>query len=165
MPIITKITIYAPDGKTETLDANQAANKVRLDPAAWSFRKFPPQNWEFETPRYRVSIQGGVYPSPNSRFRFEPPFTSGSDNNVWQYAERAYKVGEIVETRHWPHASFKPLNYSAERVLDFFNARLKSRLTLSPWFGDSVRLGDGLSGPMVVNPTTPKLEPVKTVRA
>jgi hypothetical protein len=163
--MITTRTIYNPNGESRTLEANRAANEVRLDPTAWSFTKFPPPGWERETPKYRVTIQGGVYPSPNSRFRLEPPFTSGSDNNVWQYAERAYKVGEIIETRHWPHASFHPLNYSAEKVLDFFSTRLKSRLTLSPWFGDSVRLGDGLSGTAIVNPTAPQLEPVKTVRA
>jgi hypothetical protein len=163
--MISTVTIYSPTGESRTLEANRAANEVRLDPTAWSFTKFPPPGWERETPRYRVTIQGGVYPSPNSRFRFEPPFESCSDNNVWQYATRPYKPGEIIETREWPHASFRPLNYAAEKVLDFFNTRLRSRLTLSPWLGDSVRLDDGLSGPMVVNPTVVQLEPIKTVRA
>ena len=38
------------------------------------------------------------------------------------------KSGEIVEAREWPHPPFHPLNYSAAKVLDFFNTRMKSRL-------------------------------------
>jgi hypothetical protein len=164
MPIITTLTIYAPDGKTETLDANQAANKVRLDPAAWSFTKFPPPNWEFEPPRYRASRE--VRPSPKGRHRLEPPFSmSIDDGHVWQYGTRVIAAGEIIETREWPHPGFHPLNYSAEKVLEFFINRPKSRMTQSPWLGDRVRLSDGMSGPMIVNPTVAQLEPIKTVRA
>jgi hypothetical protein len=163
--MITTSTIYSPTGESWTLEANRAANEVRWRPAEWSFTKPPPIGWDREVPRYRVTITGGVYPSPNSRFRFEPPFASCSDNNVWQYATRPYNHGEIIETREWPHASFKPLNYAAEKVIDFFNNRTKSRLARSPWFGDRVRLADGLSGPMIVNPTVPELEPIRTVRA
>ncbi len=32
------------------------------------------------------------------------------------------KSGEIVEAREWPHPPFHPLNYSAAKVLDFFNS-------------------------------------------
>jgi hypothetical protein len=109
----------------------------------------PPPGWEREVPRYRVTRD--IHPSPNSRHRFEPPFASLSDSSVWQYAERDYKAGEI-ETRDWPHPSFRPLNYSAGKVLDFFNTRQKSRLPRSPWAGDRIRLDDGLTGP-----TQPKI--------
>lgn len=109
----------------------------------------PPPGWEWETPKYRVGI--AVYPSPNSRFRLEPPFTSCSDSNCWQYADRAYEQGEIVETREWPHANFHPLNYSAKKVVEFFNGRVKSRLPRAPWKDGKVVLTDGLgltgSGP------------------
>jgi hypothetical protein len=110
----------------------------------------PPPGWEREVPRYRVTRD--IHPSPNSRHRFEPPFASLSDSNVWQNAERDYKAGEEIETRDWPHPSFRPLNYSAGKVLDFFNTRQKSRLPRSPWIGDRIRLDDGLTGP-----TQPKI--------
>jgi hypothetical protein len=114
----------------------------------------PPPGWEREVPKYQVTIKGGVYPSPNSRFRFEPPFTSCSDSNCWQYADRPFKEGEIISTTEWPHASFHPLNYSAKKVLDFFNSRPKSYLQRSPWAGNQIRLEDRMSGslPRYVRP-------------
>ncbi|MBR0974092.1 hypothetical protein [Bradyrhizobium japonicum] len=139
-------TIYSPTGECRTLEANAAASEVRKDPREWSFTKPAPVGWDRETPRYRVTIQGGVYPSPNSRFRFEPPFASCSDNSVWQYAARPHNQGEIIETREWPHASFCALNYAAEKVLDYFRNHSKSRLPRSPWQDGRVRLSDGLSG-------------------
>ncbi len=114
--------------------------------------------WERETPRYRVTIRGGVTPPAKSRFRFEPPFASSTDSNEWQYGERPYAEGEIIETRAWPHASFFPLNESAKQVLAFFKSRQKSRLPLSPWQGDRVRLTDGLGGPQI-QPAIVKPEP------
>jgi hypothetical protein len=105
----------------------------------------PPLGWERETPKYRATRD--VYPSPNSRHRLEPPFTNFSDSSVWQQSERPISAGEIVETKFWPHSSFHPLNYSAEKVLEFFNSRQKSRLPLSPWRGDRIALDDGLTGP------------------
>ena len=93
-----------------------------------------PPDWQHETPKYRVGF--AVRPSPNSRFKNEPPFSSCSDTDVWQYAERVHARGEIIETRLWPHASFAPLNYSAKKVLAFFNASPKSRLPLSPWHAE-----------------------------
>lgn len=125
--MISTATIYSPTGESRTLEANAAAREVRKDPTAWSFTKPPPIGWHREVPKYRVTIQGGVYPSPNNRFRFEPPFASCSDNNVWQYATRPYDHGEIIETREWPHASFHPLNYAAEKVLDYFSRTRSSR--------------------------------------
>jgi hypothetical protein len=158
------VTIYSPDGESRTLDANQAANEVRWRPAEWSFTKPPPIGWERETPKYRASRE--VRPSPKGRHRLEPPFSmSIDDGHVWQYGTRVIAAGEIIETKEWPHPGFHPLNYSAEKVLEFFNNRQKSRLPQSPWFGDSLRLSDGMSGPMIVKPTLPELEPVRTVRA
>jgi hypothetical protein len=57
------------------------------------------------------------------------------------------KSGEIVEAREWPHPSFHPLNYSAAKVLDLFNTRMKSRLQRSPWRGDRLRLDDSRHRP------------------
>ena len=104
----------------------------------------PYPGWERETPRYRATRD--VHPSPNSRHRFEVPFSSFSDPDVHQYSERPIKAGEEFSSRDWPHPSFHPLNYSAAKVLDFFNSRQKSRLALSPWAGDQIRLDDGLTG-------------------
>jgi hypothetical protein len=104
----------------------------------------PPPGWEREVPRYRATRD--IHPSPNSRHRFEPPFASLSDSSVWQFSERPIKAGEIIETREWPHASFSPLNFSAAKVLEFFNSRQKSRLGRSPWPHDRLVLDDGLTG-------------------
>ena len=41
---------------------------------------------------------------------------------------------------------FFPLNYSAKRVLDFFNSQMKSRMARSPFFENEIRLETGLSG-------------------
>jgi hypothetical protein len=114
----------------------------------------PPPGFEREVPRYRVSRY--VYPSPNSRHRFEPPFASISDNNVWQFAERSFEAGEIIETKSWPHQTFIGLNFSAQKTLEYFNSRQKSRLPHSPWQVDRIVLDDGLTGP-----TQPKF-PIKT---
>jgi hypothetical protein len=111
----------------------------------------PPQDWEREVPRYRATRD--VHPSPNRRHRLEPPFASQSDNDVYQYSERPIAAREEIETKAWPHPSFRPLNYSASRVLDFFMTRQRSRMPLSPWRGDRVVLDDGLSGPTQPNIT------------
>jgi len=120
----------------------------------------PPPGWEREVPKYQVTIKGGVYPSPNSRFRFETPFTSCSDSNCWQYAELSFQEGAIIETTEWPHASFHPLNYSAKKVLDFFNSRPKSYLQRSPW-ADQVRLEDRMSGTLPRHVPPPQLKPME----
>lgn len=110
--------------------------------------------WEREVPQYRVRRH--VHPSPKSRHRTEPPFSSSSDDNCWQYAERSYKAGEIISTTAWPHGSFQPTNFAGEQILRFFQSAPKSRLPISPWFGDRVRLSDGLTGhgprPQIVTP-------------
>jgi hypothetical protein len=104
----------------------------------------PPPGWECVTPRYRVVFD--TYPSPKSRYRTEPPFTSGTQSDIWQFGERILKAGEIIESREWPHPMFFPLNYSAKRVLDFFNSQMKSRMARSPFFENEIRLKTGLSG-------------------
>jgi hypothetical protein len=106
----------------------------------------PPQDWAREVPRYRATR--ALSPSEKLRFRFEPPFSQMADNDVWQYGHRPVERGTVIQTRSWPHPSFRPLNESARRVLEFFNARQKSRLPLSPWRRDRIVLDDGLTGSM-----------------
>jgi hypothetical protein len=118
----------------------------------------PPLNWKREIPKYRISRE--TKPAPKERFRFEPPFSSGSESDVWQYGERVHKSGEVIATTFWPNAgTMTPLNYSAAMVLEFFNSRQKSRLPRSPWADDQVRLDDGLSNPMP-KITAPKVQPM-----
>ena len=149
----TSTTIYHRDGREKTVDVHEAS---RLSGAGtvgagkdWSFVKPPPAGWERVVPKYRVTRD--VRPAERARYRFEPPFSTVFDPSVWQYADRAYTANEIIETKCWPAASFAPLNYGAERVLEFFNARMKSRLTTSPWYGDGLRLDDGLTGNIIVS--------------
>jgi hypothetical protein len=117
----------------------------------------PPPGWEREVPKYRVVRD--TLPAQKARFRSERPFSSCLDPDVWQYGEKPLKAGEIVETTAWPHPSFFPLNYGAKNVLEFFSSRMKSRLQRSPWAGDQIRLDDGLTGALVVQPAAPQLQP------
>jgi len=113
----------------------------------------PPLNWRREVPKYRISRE--TKPAPKERFRFEPPFSSGSESDVWQYGERTLKAGEVIETTEWPNpGTMTALNYSARQVIDFFTSRQKSRLPRSPFDGDRLRLEDGLSG---VGPTIERI--------
>jgi hypothetical protein len=109
----------------------------------------PPLDWERQPPRYRATR--AVHPSPNSRHRFEPPFATVFDSDVWQHAERPVQAGQEFESRAWPHQSFVPLNFSGRAVLAFFNSRVKSRLPRAPWVGDRIRLDDGFTGPTQPN--------------
>ncbi|MEK9281185.1 hypothetical protein MTR72_16445 [Bradyrhizobium sp. ISRA442] len=142
-----KVTIFHRDGTTRKLPQSAAQALVWCDDN-WSFSPPPPDGWEFETPRYRAAF--AVNPAPRERYRHERPFTDVSDAHCWQYAERPVKAGEIIETRSWPHPCFRPLNYSAKRVHEFFTKAQKSRMTVSPWCHDRIRLDDGLSGPLKV---------------
>jgi hypothetical protein len=117
----------------------------------------PPDGWEFETPRYRVVRD--TQPAEKPRFRSEPPFSSSSSSSIWQYGERPLKAGEIIETTEWPKADFFPLNYSAKKVLEFFNSTPKSYLPRSPWAG-RIRLENRMSGPAEVHPVPPQLQPM-----
>jgi len=110
----------------------------------------PPPGWEREVPKYRATRE--IRPAEKARFRTEPPFETIFDNDVWQYGERPVARGDEIETTSWPHPSFRPQNYSAARVLSFFNSAMKSRLTPSPWHEGRIRLTNGLSDapPIVV---------------
>jgi hypothetical protein len=156
------ITLYHRDGYERTFDVGEHARMAGCGQVGagkdWSSVKPPPLGWERETPKYRVTRD--VQPAPKARFRLEPPFTSVLDSNSYQYGQRPLKAGEIIETREWPHPSFFPLNYSAEKVLAFFNAAMKSRLPLSPWQNGQVRLDDGLTGQTVVHLVPPQLQPM-----
>ena len=105
----------------------------------------PPPGWEYEIPKYKATR--AVEMAEKRRFRFELPFSQMADSDVWQYGHKAIERDEIIETKAWPHPSFQPLNYSAARVLEFFNTRQKSRLPWRPWQFDRIVLDDGLTGP------------------
>jgi hypothetical protein len=100
---------------------------------------------DLETPRYRVMID--LTPAPRARYRQERPFTDQSDVHCWQYAERPYKAGEIIESKAWPHLTMVPLNEAARLVHGFFKSAMKSRLSVSPYQSGRLVLNDGLSGP------------------
>jgi hypothetical protein len=155
-------TLYHRDGGEKTVDVHEASRLVGAGTVGagrdWSFVKPPPLGWEHEVPKYRATRD--VHPLPKLRSRFEPPYAMVSDNDAWQYAEHPVTAGEIIETKHWPHPSFYPLNYAAEKVLDFFNTRMKSRLATKPWHGDGLCLDDGLSGPLIVSVVPPQLKPM-----
>jgi hypothetical protein len=108
------------------------------------FTQSLPQGWQFEVPRYRATRD--LKPATKNRFRFETPFASLADSSEWQYGERPFEAGEIIESQSWPHPSFFPLNDSARKVLEFFKTRQKSRLPLSPWRGGRIALDEGLTG-------------------
>jgi hypothetical protein len=118
----------------------------------------PPLSWKKEIPKYRISHE--TLPAPKSRFRFEPPFAQISDASTWQYGEKMWPAGSVIETTEWPNpGTMTPLNYSARQVMDFFTSRQRSRLPRAPWFDNQVRLEDGLGGPQP-KITTPRPEPV-----
>jgi hypothetical protein len=153
-------TIYHRDGRERTLDVHEASRLTGAGQVGagkdWSFVKPPPLNWERETPKFRATRD--LHSALKERHRHEPPFGMTMDNDCWQYAPRAIKAGETIETKSWPHPSLYPLNYSAGKVLDFFNSRQKSRLPRSPWQGDRLVLDDGLSGPIRVEIGVPQLK-------
>jgi hypothetical protein len=118
----------------------------------------PPLNWRREMPRYRVRVE--TRPALKARFRFETPFSQIMDSSEWQYGERVWPAGSIIETDQWPNpGTMTPLNFSAREVMNFFTTRQKSRLPRSPWANDQVRLDDGLSGPLP-QIAAPKVQPM-----
>jgi hypothetical protein len=107
----------------------------------------PPLNWKKEIPKYRISRE--TLPAPKSRVRYEPPFASCSEANIWQYGERVHEPNEVIATTEWPcPGTMTPLNYSARQVMEFFTSRQRSRMARTPWRDDQVFLDDGLSGPL-----------------
>lgn len=159
MPINSdRTTIYCRDGTSETLPADQARYRAYLHPDEWSLTPPPPADWDREIPKYRVARD--LLPASRARYRAEPPFTSMSDD-CWQYGERPVVAGEIITTTHWPHPSFRPLNYSAEKVITFFNGAMKSRLSRSPWHDGCIRLDNGISNaPRIVDVRAPQVQPM-----
>jgi hypothetical protein len=124
----------------------------------------PPLDWKKEIPKYRISRD--TKPAPKERFRFEPPFSSGSESDVWQYGQRVHKAGEIIETTEWPNpGTMTALNYSAREVMGYFTTHQKSRLGRAPWRDSRVFLDDGLSNPLpkirAPQPARVDLEPAR----
>jgi hypothetical protein len=160
MPIISdRITIYCRDGTSETLPADQARYRVYMRPDEWSLTPPPPPNWEREIPRYRLTRD--LQPASRARHRFEKPFSETSSNDSWQFSDRHYEAGAEIESTCWPHQSMRALNYSAERVLSYFNSEMKSRLPRSPWHNGCVRLDNGLSNvPAIADVRPPQLQPM-----
>jgi hypothetical protein len=157
MIISDRVTIYHRDGASLTLPADEARNRAYFQPAEWSLTKPPPLNWQLEVPLYRASRD--VRPSPNPRHRHEPPFATIFDSDVWQQATQPVTAGEEFSSREWPHPSFQPKNYAAERVLSFFKGAMKSRLPRGPFRGDRIELSDGISGPLSFEVKSPKPAP------
>jgi hypothetical protein len=155
-------TIFHIDGREQTMDIHEASRLIVAGQAGngkgWSFHKPPPQNWQYEKPRYRVTRD--LQPAQKARFRSEPPFSETWQSDVWQYSDRHYEAGEEIESTCWPHPSMRALNYSAERVLAFFISGMKSRLTTSPWNQGRVRLEDGMGGPLPRPITSPNVKPM-----
>jgi hypothetical protein len=152
------LTIYRPDGSSETLRADLARNKTYFQPEEWSLVKPPPLNWERTVPRWRLTMD--LRPALQNRFRFESPYTDLTCGDSWQYGERPYASGEEIESTCWPHPSMQPLNYSAQRVRAYFISAMRSRLQHSPWRDGQVRLEDGLSGPLPGHVSTPQIKPM-----
>jgi hypothetical protein len=152
------VTIYRPDGTSETLRADLARNRTYFQPDEWSLTKPPPLNWERTVPRYRLSRD--LKPAEKARFRSEPPFAETWISDVWQYGERHYEAFEEISTTAWPHPSMRPLNYAAERVHAFFISGMKSRLQIAPWRDGQVRLEDGISGPLPGHVSSPNVKPM-----
>jgi hypothetical protein len=132
--------------------------KLIVDHRPTAIPNIAPVNWEKELPLYRVSRD--VHPSPKARARTEPPVSSSSDPDMYQYAERPMKAGEIFEITDWPHPSFRPLNYSAAKVMEFFSRDVKSRMQRSPWVAGRVQLDNGLTGSLTPQTTPPPLQPM-----
>jgi hypothetical protein len=152
-------TIYnRHTGATETLPGDQAALKTFYQRETWSAQPLPPPGWESIVPRYRITRD--LAPAMKDRLRFEGPYTDLTCGNSWQYGDREYAAGEEIETKFWPHPSMHPLTYSAQRVMAFFNSAMRSRLQHAPWRDGQVRLEDGLSGPLPVHVSTPKVAPM-----
>jgi hypothetical protein len=154
-------TLYHRDGHEQIFTDAAISRMVSCGQVGagkdWSSVAPPPPGWEREVPKYRA--RRDIQPMEKARFRSEPPFGTGVGIDRWQYGTREIKAGEIIETKEWPHESFHPLNYGAGQVLDFFNMRQKSRLPRSPWYGDRIRLDDGLSGQIHVEIARPNARP------
>jgi hypothetical protein len=127
----------------------------------------PPIGWRKEMPVYRVRAE--TRPALKSRFKFENPFAQIMDPSEWQYGEKVWPAGSVIETDQWPCVgTFVPLNYSAREILFYFNGHQKSRMQRTPWRDGQVCLEDGISGimPTIKGPVTtaPRSDPPHTAR-
>jgi hypothetical protein len=147
------IPLFDRDGRERIFSLEAHARMVgngEVGPGrSWSSVPPPPQGWELEVPKYKVTRE--VVPSPRPRHRTEPPFAYDFQTDVWQYAARVYKAGEIVETKDWPHSSFLGITYGAKMILEFFKSRPRSSLTTTPWDLNQIRLVGGMA-PMWLRP-------------
>jgi hypothetical protein len=92
----------------------------------------PPLNWRHEVPKYRISRD--TKPAPKERFRFEPPFSSGSESDVWQYGERVHKAGEVIETTEWPNpGTMKLFGPAGARLFHFAPEKPVAARTVGRW--------------------------------
>lgn len=114
-----------------------------------NFPSTPPRNWAREVPRYKATRD--LQPASKPRFRLEPPFAVMYSENEWQFGEKFIPAGTEFSSQAWPHPTLCPLNYSAAKVLDYFNTRQRSRMPLSPWRNGKIDLDDGLTGPVAPN--------------
>lgn len=145
--------------ETQLLSQLQAHNVVTSSRGLWSFKKPPAAGFDRELPVYRLTRD--LIPPEKARFRSELPFAHIQDNSVWQYADREYKAGEIVETDCWPHGTMVPINESARRTLAVFNTSQKSRLPHKPFRGGRLQLDDGLGATFgYTPPPLARLQPV-----
>ena len=88
--------------------------------------------WERTVPKYKAARD--LHPSANDRFKFEPPFTDIADSDEYQYATHPIKVGQEIQTRDWPYPSLVPPNFAGQKILEFFNRALESRLPRLPFW-------------------------------
>lgn len=161
MPIISdRTTIYNRDGSSVSVAAEEARNRTYFAPHEWSLTPPAPVGWESEPGRYFATQD--LHASPNSRHKFEPPFSTVMDPNVWQYLEQgqAIAAGDEVITQAWPHPSMRPISYGAKMISTFFATKTKSRLPRSPFRSGKIDLDDGLSGPMQPNIRPPQMQPL-----
>jgi hypothetical protein len=147
------IALYDRDGHEQTFTAAEISRMASCGQVGagkdWTSVAPPPIGWEKIIPKYLATRD--LRPAERARYRLEPPFSTVFDSEIWQYSDRTYyKANEEITTKSWPHPSMKPLNYSAERVLAFFNSRIKSRLATTPWHIDRLRLDDGLTGTVTI---------------
>jgi|SRR5450631_211719 hypothetical protein len=162
MSIISdRTTIYNRDGSIATLPAEQARYRVYMSPGEWSLTPPPPPGWDREVPRYRLTRD--LQPASRARYRTEPPFESMSNNDCWQYGERPLVAGEEIESTAWPHLSMRGLTFGAEKILQFLNGTMKSRLALAPWRQGRIRLESGIGGsPVLTDVRPPPVPPFNT---
>lgn len=140
-------TIYNQvTGESRTLPQAQAEHLARNSLGEWSFTAPLPHGWDSEVPEYVATMP--LRPAERERYRHEKPFSSTGAVDVWQFcpADKPVAAGQKISTTSWPHATFRPTNETARRVLNFFKNAQKSRLPQSPWYQGRLRLDDGLSG-------------------